>query len=74
MAKVKFVEIRHYNLKGLAAIYGVHPDTMRVWLTKLSPIIGDKIGYYYSIPQVKIIFKELSLPSYIKIEEHFEQM
>jgi hypothetical protein len=71
MSIEQLIEIRPYTLKGLAAIYGVHPDTMRVWLNRLSPLIGDKTGYYYNITQVKIIFRQLSLPSYVKVNEYY---
>ncbi len=57
--------LKAYSLKELAEIYGVDWRTFKKWLEPFEQEIGKKQGRYYKIPQVKIIFEKLSLPSLI---------
>ncbi len=58
----KFVEIKPYNLKELASIYGVSVRTVKIWITMHQLVIGRKKGRLYTALQVKIIFEKLGLP------------
>lgn len=57
------VPLRPYTLKELARIYGVSTKTMHRWMEPFKDELGPKRGRYYSIPQVRIFFTNLSLPS-----------
>jgi hypothetical protein len=60
--------LKAYSLVELAAIYGVDWRTFKKWLKPFEQEIGKKEGRYYRIPQVKVIFEKLSLPSYVSAE------
>ncbi len=59
------LRIKPYSLKELAAIYEVTPHTMRAWLLPHKEAIGERVGRYYTISQVRIIFEKLGLPGKI---------
>jgi hypothetical protein len=61
----KLVRVKRYKLIELSGIYEVDRRTLRGWITKIN--IGEREGHYYSIPQVKMIFSKLQLPSYVKV-------
>lgn len=63
----KLIELRPYNVKELAVIYGVDRRTMTSWLKAHESAIGPKLGRYYSVLQVKIIFQRLGIPSQVQI-------
>ncbi len=56
------VSIKPYNLKELAVLYGVSARTFRKWLSPFKDQLGNRIGYFYTISQVKEIFSRLGLP------------
>lgn len=64
----KVIAIKPYNIKDLACLYGVDPSTFKRWLDRFKNELGEKTGRYFSIPQVKIIFRHLDLPSKIEME------
>ena len=66
--KIK-VPLKPCTLKELAQIYGVNKRTFLRWLKPLKKELGERNGNYYSIAQVKIIFSELLLPSYIEVAQ-----
>jgi len=51
------------TLKEIAIMYGVSDRTVRKWLKPHENKIGEKVGWYYSVNQVKIIFQCLGLPN-----------
>jgi len=57
------VQLKPYTLKELARIYGVSTKTMHRWMEPFEKELGPKRGRYYTIPQVKMFFDNLSLPS-----------
>ena len=59
------IEVKPYNLKDLASIYGVCDKTFKKCLVPFEGEIGEKQGRYFSITQVKIIFEKLGLPEII---------
>jgi len=62
------IEVKPYNIKELAAIYGVGRKTMVKWLKAHQSTIGQKEGRLYTALQVKIIFDVLGLPSQMEDE------
>lgn len=63
------VYIKPYLTKDLANIYGVSKKTMIRWLKRIQHELGERQGNYYSIPQVRVIFKTLDLPSYVILKD-----
>lgn len=57
------IPLRPYTLKELAILYGVNKRTFKAWLKPHEEEIGEHDGWYYLIPQVKIIFARLGLPA-----------
>jgi hypothetical protein len=57
------IKVKAYSLIELAALYEVDWRTLKRWLIPFKKEIGEKNGRYFQIPQVKIIFEKLSLPS-----------
>lgn len=57
------VEYRWYTLKELAnLVYKVDKSTLRKRLQMYKKEIGPRIGYFYDVKQVKIIFQLLPPP------------
>lgn len=61
------IQLKPYSITELARIYGVDPRTLKKWLVPFANEIGEKQGRFYQIPQVKVIFDKLSLPTNITI-------
>lgn len=55
--------LKPYSQTELSKIYGVDIRTFKKWLVPYEAEIGKRIGRYYSIFQVKLIFDRLGLPS-----------
>lgn len=62
MSTQREIVIRSYSLKELSGLYGVNPRTLRKWLTPIVHLIGEKIGRYYTVKQVTMIFSHLGVP------------
>jgi hypothetical protein len=56
------IEMRPYKLGELANFYGVHRKTFRNWLKPIKEKIGVRVGHFYNVNQVDIIFDGLPLP------------
>jgi hypothetical protein len=56
-------QVTPYSIKELAAIYGVSKTIIRLWLRPLREEIGPRLGHYYNVAQVTIIFEHLGKPS-----------
>lgn len=55
--------LKVHTLKEIAIMYGVSDRTLKKWLLPFEEKIGKKVGWYYSVNQVKIIFQSLGLPN-----------
>jgi hypothetical protein len=55
--------IKPYTIIELARLYDVDRRTFKGWIAPFAKEIGEKNGRYFSIPQVKLIFKNLDFPS-----------
>lgn len=67
MTTVRKLELKPYSVTDLAKIYGVCNRTFKKWVNDIKEV-GPKKGRYYSIPQVKIIFENMKVPTQIIIE------
>jgi transposase len=56
------IQIKPYSTKELASMYGVSTRTFRRWAKLLEKHLGKRIGHYYLIPQIEIIFNKLGIP------------
>lgn len=56
------IQLKPYTVLELARLYSVSDRTMKKWLKPFEPEVGNKIGYFYTIAQVKIIFEKLGMP------------
>ncbi|MDL2296654.1 DUF4248 domain-containing protein [Bacteroidales bacterium OttesenSCG-928-C03] len=52
------------TIKELSIAYGVSVKTVRKWLScdSLAPVLGEKIGNYFNVRQVKSIVDHLGEP------------
>jgi hypothetical protein len=55
--------IRPYRQKDIAWVYGVSTRTIRRWMKKLTPMIGNKNAKYYTIEEVTTIVQAIGIPS-----------
>jgi hypothetical protein len=62
MQKIANIHVKPYTLDELAGIYEVNWRTLKKWLQPFEIEIGEKIGRYYTIRQVEIIFDKLGYP------------
>lgn len=55
-------EVKVYTTKELSALYRVTERTFNKWTEKFADELGPKVGNYYNINQVEIIFQRLGTP------------
>jgi hypothetical protein len=60
--------LKAYTVKQLSEIYGVSTKTFRRWLAPFSEDIGQKLGYFYNVTQVKLIVQHLGVPGEITVD------
>jgi len=60
--------VKAYSLKELAVMYKVHHKIIANWLKPFEDKIGRKVGHYYTVLQVEIIFSLLG-PPHVEAEE-----
>ena len=56
------ITVKASTTKELAAMYGISAKTFRTWLQPHQKSIGEKVGRYYSVLQIRIIFDKLGYP------------
>ena len=56
------IEVRPYNMKELCNLYKMSYKSMYTCLKPMQTLIGKKRGYFYTVRQVEIIFRELGIP------------
>lgn len=56
------IKLKPCTVLELARMYGVSDKTMRKWIKPFDAEVGKKIGYFYTIAQVRIIFEKLGMP------------
>ena len=62
------IELRPHNLKELSALYKISYKTLKKWLKPFERELGERTGYYYTIPQVRKIFEFLGFPGVLSQE------
>lgn len=62
------IELRPYTPKELCKLYRVSRKTFLKWIKPIQPKLGERIGHFYSIPQVRIIFGHLELPDILDMD------
>jgi hypothetical protein len=67
MSKKK-IKLDQYSIKELSVFYDVCHRTMKKWIHPFRNEIGEKVGRYYSVNEVKIIFDKLGLPGDYELE------
>jgi hypothetical protein len=65
--KQKTFLVKPYTTSELAAFYKVCSRTLRKWLKSIENEVGERIGRYYTVNQVKIIIEKLGIPKDIEI-------
>ena len=63
------IVLRPHNLKELSALYSISSRTLKKWLHPFEREIGERIGYFYTIIQVKKIFELLGFPGILTEED-----
>ena len=53
---------RAYSLKQIASLYCISKKTFKIWLKPFEKEIGNRVGHFYSVKQIKIIFEKLGTP------------
>jgi hypothetical protein len=56
------IPIRPYKLSELANMYGIDRRTFRGWLQQHCKSLGTRLGQYFSVIQVRKIFKKIGAP------------
>jgi hypothetical protein len=56
------VPAQPYTTDELAMLYGITAKTFLKWIGPFKNETGQKIGWYYNIRQVNIIFEKLGRP------------
>jgi hypothetical protein len=57
------IVVKPKSVAELAKMYEMTPRTLKKWLVPHEGIIGEKIGRYFSVNQVAVIFKCLGMPN-----------
>lgn len=66
MTQKNKLHLKPYSLMELSRIYGVNFRTFKKWLLPFQDKIGVRVGRYYSVAQVQIIFEVLGTPCIIE--------
>ena len=61
------VRLKPYSMKELACLYEVDHRVILKWIDLFDDEIGERIGRYYTVKQVQIIFKNIGYPMDIEI-------
>lgn len=59
-------DIKPYNIKELANIYGMNPRTFSTWIKPIKIKLGEKKGRYFDVKQVEMILDHLGIPGKTK--------
>jgi phage antirepressor YoqD-like protein len=56
------IEARPYSITELASLYKMTRKTMNKWLMPHAHLIGKRVGRFYNVKQVLLIFELIDLP------------
>ena len=54
--------VKAYTISELAALYGISTKTIKTWLKPHVTAIGPRLGRYYTVLQIRIIFEKIGMP------------
>ena len=63
------IRVRPYMPNELASIYTVSGPTMTNWIKSIKEKVGVRLGQYYSVRQVEIIFEHFGVPHNIELSD-----
>lgn len=69
MKTEKAIRVKPYMPSELSIIYSVSHPTLNRWLTSIKDKVGKRIGQYYSVKQVEIIFEHLGVPYDLEVPD-----
>jgi hypothetical protein len=61
------IMVKPYSPAELSKLYGVSKRTLRRWVSPLEKKVGKRIGQFYTVKQVEVLFKHLGLPYCLEI-------
>jgi hypothetical protein len=61
--------VRAYTLNEIASLYCVSKKTFKKWVKPFENDLGQRVGHFYSVRQVNIIFDKLGTPDCINDPE-----
>lgn len=56
------IPLKPYSTHELSKMYYITEKTMLKWLQPFQQEIGEKVGWYFNVRQVEIIFEKLGWP------------
>ncbi len=62
------LHIKPYTPGDLSLLYGVSRKVILQWLLPFRKKIGDRIGRFYTVAQIEIIFECIGKPPYQLVE------
>ena len=54
--------VRPSSLSDLSNLYAVSTKTIKKWLLPFQDELGPRLGHFYTVNQVTVIFERLGLP------------
>ena len=61
------IRLKPYTLKELGYLYEINYRTVRKWIELFQEEVGVKVGRYYTVNQMRIIFDNIGYPADIEI-------
>ena len=61
-------KVRPSTGKEMAALYGVSYNVFKKWISFFEGQIGPKLGNFYTVKQVLVIFEVLGTPASIEVD------
>ncbi len=56
------IAVKAYSTSELARLYNVCTRTFNRWIKPFKAEIGERMGRFYTVHQVKVIFEKLDVP------------
>ena len=56
------IYVKPYSALQLSVLYGISRKTFIKWIRPFQGEIGERMGNYFNVRQVKIIFEKLDVP------------
>lgn len=69
MNAIKGIEVRPYMVNELSRLYSISEPTMTNWIKSINDKIGERVGRYYNVRQVKEMFDHFGVPFVIEFSD-----